>query len=131
MFSLLHGLEDTTVFLCAHAREPSAATLHSMCAREAQSDSRRRTAKQAAARRIWSSEIALSPQRMRYVASDPTCTRITSSTSQSQMCARGCTHPLGAIVRAGVRGWVLEHGEGVREGGQQLLVHGDFRRTVD
>ena len=50
MFSLLHGLEDTTVFRCARAREPSAATLHSMCAREAQS--RRRTAKHAAARRI-------------------------------------------------------------------------------
>ena len=34
-------------------------------------------------------------------------------------------------VWAGVPGWVLEHGEGVRKWGQQLMMHEEVRRTVD
>ena len=75
--------------------------------------------------------MALSPPRIGPVTSDLTCTRNTSSTSRSQMCARECTHPLRAIVRAGVQGWVLEQGEGSLNRGQQLVVHGAARRTVD
>ena len=39
--------------------------------------------------------------------------------------------PQSQSVRAGVPGWVLEQGEGARNWGQQLLVHGAARRTVD
>ena len=39
--------------------------------------------------------------------------------------------PLMQSVRAGLMEWVLEQGEGTRNLGQQLLVHGDARRTVD
>ena len=41
-----------------------------------------------------------------------------------------CLPPLTQSVRAGVLGWVLEQGEGARNGGQQLMVHGADRRTV-
>ena len=100
-------------------------------ARRPQTDSTSGAAKQAAPRRICCTEMALSPPKIGSTASDPTCTRNTSSTSRSQMCARECTHPLRAIVRAGVQGWVLEQGEGSHNRGQQLVVHGDARRTVD
>ena len=100
-------------------------------ARRPQTDSTSGAAKQAAPRRICCTEMALSPPKIGSTASDPTCTRNTSSTSRSQMCARECTHPLRAIVRAGVQGWVLEQGEGSRNRGQQLVVHGAARRTVD
>ena len=92
-------------------------------ARRPQTDSTSGAAKQAAPRRICCTEMALSPPRIGSTASDPTCTRNTSSTSRSQMCARECTHPLRAIVRAGVQGWVLEQGEGSHNRGQQLVVH--------
>ena len=39
--------------------------------------------------------------------------------------------PQSQSVRAGVMGWVLEEGERARKCGQQLMVHGDARRTVD
>ena len=39
--------------------------------------------------------------------------------------------PLMQSVRAGVQGWVLERGECAHSGGQQLMVHGAARRTVD
>ena len=39
--------------------------------------------------------------------------------------------PQSQSVREGVPGWVLEQGEGARNWGQQLLVHGAARRTVD
>ena len=42
-----------------------------------------------------------------------------------------CLPPLTQSVRAGVPGWVLEHGEGVRKWGQQLMMHGGVWRTVD
>ena len=38
--------------------------------------------------------------------------------------------PQSQSVRAGVMGWVLEEGERARKWGQQLMVHGDARRTV-
>ena len=41
------------------------------------------------------------------------------------------TPPVQQSVRAGEAGRVLEQGEGVRNGGQQLVVHGAARRTVD
>ena len=41
------------------------------------------------------------------------------------------TPPVQRNVRAGEAGRVLEQGEGVRNGGQQLVVHGAARRTVD
>ena len=41
-----------------------------------------------------------------------------------------CLPPLTQSVRAGVPGWVLEQGEGARNGGQQLMVRGADRRTV-
>ena len=34
-------------------------------------------------------------------------------------------------VRAGVMEWVLEQGQGMRNWGQQHVVHGRARRTVD
>ena len=85
-------------------------------ARRPQTDRTTGAAKQAAPRRICCTEMALSPPKIGSTASDPTCTRNTSSTSRSQMCARECTHPLRAIVRAGVQGWVLEQGKGSQQG---------------
>ena len=41
------------------------------------------------------------------------------------------TPPVQQSVRAGEAGRVLEQGEDARNGGQQLVVHGDARRTVD
>ena len=38
--------------------------------------------------------------------------------------------PQSQSVRAGVLRWVLEEGERARKWGQQLMVHGDARRTV-
>ena len=37
--------------------------------------------------------------------------------------------PLRATVQAGVQGWVVEQGEGVRKWGQQLTMHGAVRLT--
>ena len=39
--------------------------------------------------------------------------------------------PLMQSVRAGVMEWVLEQGQGMRSWGQQHVVHGRARRTVD
>ena len=36
-----------------------------------------------------------------------------------------CLPPLTQSVRAGVPGWVLEQGEGARNRGQQLMLHGE------
>ena len=59
------------------------------------------------------------------------CTQTTSGSLRSRMCAPECTHPLQQSVWAGVLGWVLQQGEGARNGGQQLVVHGADRPTVD
>ena len=42
-----------------------------------------------------------------------------------------CLPPLTQSVRAGLPGWVLERGECAHSGGQQLVVHGAARRTVN
>ena len=47
------------------------------------------------------------------------------------MCALECAHPLRASARSGVTGWVLEQGKCSRDWGQQLMVYGADRRTVD
>ena len=126
-----YGLAGPAVGRSRSAREPPAAGPISTRSRRGATGSTSSAAKQSAPGRIFRSEMALSPPRTGSTASDPTCTRNTSSTSRSQMCARECTHPLRAIVRAGVQGWVLEQGEGSRNRGQQLVVHGAARRTVD
>ena len=126
-----YGLAGPAVGRSRSAREPPAAGPISTRSRRGATGSTSSAAKQSAPGRMFRTEMALSPPRIGSTASDPTCTRNTSSTSRSQMCARECTHPLRAIVRAGVQGWVLEQGEGSHNRGQQLVVHGDARRTVD
>ena len=76
-------------------------------------------------------ELALSPPRMGAIASDLNCIRNTSSNvSESAVCFLRV--PLQReSVRPGVMVWVLEQGEGVRNWGQQLEVHGTARRTVN
>ena len=89
------------------------------------------TAKQAAPSRIWSTEIALSPVRIGGVTSNSTCARDTGGRLRESAVRFLRVPPLMQSVRAGVMEWVLEQGQGMRNWGQQHVVHGRARRTVE
>ena len=116
---------------CARAKRRQRPPIAHALVREATGSTSSTAKQRSSVTHLEHGDRVVSPPRMGTVASHPICMRNTSSTSRSQMCARECTHPLRAIVRAGVQGWVLEQGEGSHNRGQQLVVHGDARRTVD
>ena len=78
-------------------------------------------------------EIALSARRIGSVASNPTCDLRAKHRRQLQILAvcTKSTPPVQQSVRAGVQRCVLEQGECSRSCGQQLIVRGAARRTVD
>ena len=78
-------------------------------------------------------EVALSPLRIGAVASNSTCARNTGGSLRESAVRflRVFLPPLMQSVRAGVMEWVLEQGQGMRNWGQQHVVHGRARRTVD
>ena len=88
-------------------------------------------AKQAAPSRIWSTEIALSPLRIGGVTSNSTYAQDTGGRLRESAVRFLRVPPLMQSVRAGVMEWVLEQGQGMRNWGQQHVVHGRARRTVD
>ena len=76
-------------------------------------------------------EVALSPLRIGAVASNSTCERNTGGSLRESAVRFLRVPPLMQSVRAGVMEWVLEQGQGMRNRGQQHVVHGRARRTVD